>query len=456
MRVLHVIHDFLPRHRAGSEIYAYELANAQLRSGDEVHVLCAEYDPERPHGALEWRWLDDLPVTELVNNWRFGTFEETYASTDITRRLEAALDAIQPDILHIHNLLNLSFELPALARRMGIPSVATLHEFVLVCPSGGQRVHLAEEHVCHDLDVERCARCFGESPFHSQMAFARLGGDRVAVAAGVAAGLRRRFPRLFAHLGQRVAERAAEGPDAAAIERRLEAVQTVYEAVDLFVAPSPALGRDFVRFGLPEDKLEVSDYGFVPLAVAKRIPRKDRLRIGFVGTLVWHKGAHVLIDAVAQLPPEAVELHIHGDLNTFPDYTARLREAAEGLPVTFHGGFDRERVAEVYAGFDVLAICSLWPENSPLVIHEAFMAGVPVVGSRMGGTADLVEHEVSGLLYDAFSAEDLAGCLRRLAEDGELCDRLAAAAPKVKTIEDDAKDWDARYRRILAKVLTER
>ena len=51
---------------------------------------------------------------------------------------------------------------------------------------------------------------------------------------------------------------------------------------------------------------------------------------------------------------------------------------------------------------DVLVVASLWPENSPLVIHEAWMAGVPVVGAEMGGVADLVSDGRDGLLYDGF------------------------------------------------------
>lgn len=454
MRILHVIHDFLPRHRAGSEIYAWELARAQIASGDEVHLLCAEYDPGRPHGALEWRWLDDLPVTELVNNWQFSDFAETYASPDLGRILDHALDAIQPDILHIHNLLNLSFELPARARALGIPSVATLHEFALLCPAGGQRVHLADEHVCEVIETDRCARCFAQTPFFSQMAFARLSSGQTARGlARVAGALRRRMPALFASLGREVSRRAVAPPDAAAVERRWDAAMCVFEAVELFVAPSPSLGRDFVRFGLPEEKLEVSDYGFVPLPAVARTPHPGPLRVGFVGTLVWHKGAHVLVEALRHLDDEAVEVHVYGSPDTFPDYSARLRAQADGLPVTWHGGFERDRVAEVYAGLDALAICSLWPENSPLVIHEAFMAGLPVVGARMGGIPDLIKDDVNGLLYDAFSASDLARCLQRLAGEDGLVERLGAAVPEVKTIDQDAAEWDDRYRRVLAGLL---
>ena len=64
------------------------------------------------------------------------------------------------------------------------------------------------------------------------------------------------------------------------------------------------------------------------------------------------------------------------------------------------GRFDEAQTAGVYAGFDVLVVPSLWLENSPLVIHEAFQAGVPVVGSRIGGTADLVDGRRERRLYD--------------------------------------------------------
>jgi glycosyltransferase involved in cell wall biosynthesis len=73
------------------------------------------------------------------------------------------------------------------------------------------------------------------------------------------------------------------------------------------------------------------------------------------------------------------------------------------------------------------------------------MHHVPVVGSRIGGTAGLVIDEVNGLLVEAFSAESLAAALGRLIEDPALRGRLAAAAPVVKTIDQDAREWDGRY-----------
>ncbi len=452
MRVLHAIHDFLPRHRAGSEIYAFELCRAQAAQGLRVHVLCAEYDLHRPHGSLSWRLHGGVSVTELINNWAFASFEETYQSGLLNRQLAHAIRALQPDVLHVHNLLNLSFDLPAIARAQGIPSVATLHDYTLVCPSGGQRVHQAEQHICATIDPERCRRCFPQHRLHAQMAFGRLAirrgaGTRRLVRLAQAVG--KRVPGLLA-FATKTLHRAPGGQISAGdIARRLERVKTVFESVDLFAAPSPSLAAEYRRLGLPAAKVRVSDYGFVPFAPRSRRAVGDRLRIGFVGTLVWHKGVHVLLEAVRGLPAGRFEVKIFGDLDTFPDYVASLRDAARGSAVRFMGLFEHDRVSDAYAEIDVLVVPSLWPENSPLVIHEAFMAGVPVVGSRLGGVLDLVTHGRTGLLYDPFSSSELTAALRSLIEEPDRVHRLASALPAVKPIEQDAREWTAIYREVL-------
>src|SRR5436190_19661437 len=169
LRILQTIHDFLPRHRAGSEIYAAELCR-ELGTRHHVTLLCAEYDPNRTHGELTWRVHDGLPVVEMVNNWVCRSFADGYRSPELTARIGQVLDAVEPDVVHAHSFLNLSFDLAAEARRRGIPVVATLHDYTLVCPSGGQRLHRAEAHVCHTIEADRCVRCFHQSPFYTQMA----------------------------------------------------------------------------------------------------------------------------------------------------------------------------------------------------------------------------------------------------------------------------------------------
>jgi glycosyltransferase involved in cell wall biosynthesis len=448
MRVLHAIHDFVPRHRAGSEIYACELARQQSGRHD-VFVVAAEYDPSTAHGTLRWRTHDGLTVVELVNNWEFRGFSETYSSPRLNAQLEHVLDATAPDVLHVHNLLNLSVDLPSIARARGIRIVATLHDYTLVCVSGGQRVHLSEGHVCGTIDPDRCSRCFAESAFSTQLAAGRLMRGNAGRAIGrAAATLRRLSPGLVEAASHQLRAPAVAAAD---IRRRLAYVQHVFDAIDLFVAPSGAMRDEFVRLGVPPERIVVSDYGFAPAA---RVRRKNHsqntpLQIGFVGTLVWHKGAHVLLEAAKALNG-AFELHLHGDLTTFPTYVERLRETARTFPVAFHGSFDRESLPAVYGNLDVLVVPSLWPENSPLVIHEAFMHGVPVIGARTGGIPGLVTDGLSGLLYDAFSTCALAEALQRVIDDRALLRRLSSSVPCVKSIAEDAREWDARYAAVVA------
>jgi glycosyltransferase involved in cell wall biosynthesis len=441
LRLLHAIHDFLPRHRAGSEIYAFELCRELSRRHD-VFVVAAEYDPSAPHGTIRWRALEGLPVIEIVNNWAFDRFEDTYASSRITGQLMHVLDATRPDVLHVHNLLNLSFDLPRRARARGIATVATLHDYTLVCASGGQRVHAAESYICDVIDPERCSRCFSASPLHAQMVAARLSRGPVGALIGAAAPMARRLLPVFTDAAaRRLPMRAATAEQMA--ERIARGLQ-VLDDIDLFVSPSAALAAEYVRLGLDAERIEVSANGFNVMPPVVRGERHGPIRIGFVGSMVWHKGPHVLIAAARRLRG-AFDVVLAGDPNVGPEYCARLSRDANGLPVRFAGAFDRADVPRIYGDLDVLVVPSLWPENSPLVIHEAFMHGVAVVGSKLGGIPELVRDGVNGFTYDAFSPEALATVLQRFVDDPGLAMRLASRAPGVKSIAEDAVGWEARY-----------
>jgi glycosyltransferase involved in cell wall biosynthesis len=388
----------------------------------------------------------------VVNNWAGGTFAHSYQSPEIGSRLEQVLDAVQPDLLHLHSVLNLSFDLPASARARGIPVVATLHDYTLVCPSGGQRLHRAESHVCHDIDVARCARCFPQSDFHRLMAVAPLARQvaKSGVLQRVAGATRRWAPRVLGAAADSVRWAREIPVTPGDVAQRLQRVRDVFDNVDLFVAPSASIANEFERLGLDPSKIRIADYGFPPAAVLPRRPRGKVLRIGFVGTVVWHKGVHVLISAARRLPAGAFELLIFGDLDAFPDYVAGLRRSASGLPVEFRGRFDASRAADAYAAMDVLVVPSLWLENSPLVIHEAFMCGVPVVGARIGGIGGLIADGVNGLLFEAGSDAALADALTLLIEEPSRLERWRAALPEVKPIDQDADEWTRTYQTLLA------
>ena len=449
-RLLHVVHDFLPRYRAGVEIYAAELCR-ELARRHHVTVLTTDYDPSAPHGELCWRVYDGLPVIEIRNNWEGGTFDASYRSDVINARIEQVLETVQPHVVHVHTLLNLSLDLPALARRRGMKVVTTLHDYTLVCPSGGQRLHRAESHVCHDIDVQRCARCFPETVFHTKLTVGRIlrrrrGADAVR---GLASSLHRRMPGITRALAARAAHAAPIDVEANDIVRRLDAARSAMANTDLFVAPSASMADEYRRLGVEPDRMTVADYGFEATAASrpKSTMAGGPLRVGYVGSLVWHKGVHVLAAAVQQLRQARIELQlqVHGDAAQDPKYVESLRTATAGASVEFHGPFEPAQRSDIYGDLDVLVVPSLWLENSPLVIHEALMAGVAVIGSDIGGIPGLIRHDINGLLVPPGSADALAAALQRLATDRELLDRLRRTPHRIKSIKDDAAEWEQRY-----------
>lgn len=233
------------------------------------------------------------------------------------------------------------------------------------------------------------------------------------------------------------------------ISRRWRAVREMAEQVDLFLAPSRYLMNELIGFGFDPRKMEYSDYGFNTEGFERRSDLPDTARVfAFIGSLVKHKGLHVLAEAFESLPPEA-ELRVCGALDYDLFYTHEVKSGSRHPGIQFLGALTNDRVPAFLAGVDCLVVPSIWTENSPLTIHEAFLAGVPVVASRLGGHVDLLA-EGGGLLYDADEAEDLARTLGRLHSEPGLLRELAASIPEVKPMGAHIEELSGLYRRLIA------
>jgi glycosyltransferase involved in cell wall biosynthesis len=210
-----------------------------------------------------------------------------------------------------------------------------------------------------------------------------------------------------------------------------------------------------VEFGIRPSKLKRIPYG-VDLAAAMPTFAKTvsaRLRLGFIGTLTRHKGAHVLLQAIRQLPPEApINALVFGDLKAFPEYGNHLRElAGEDLRIQFRGEFPRDQIGTVLAEIDVLVVPSIWNENTPLVVYSAQASGTPVVASNVAGLNEVIEDGKNGLLFEMGNPEELAGVISRLEGNRSLIRRLARESVKPKSISQYVDDLQVVYAEILAE-----
>jgi glycosyltransferase involved in cell wall biosynthesis len=290
-----------------------------------------------------------------------------------------------------------------------------------------------------------CAQC-GDLATGGSLSYAgaRLLRSMTRHAPAPAALIRRggtRFARLFD---------AADGGLHA--NRRSSHMRDVCRDITHFIAPCRYMRDRFVAFGIEAERITVADYGFdaVPYTGLRRTPSDGRLRIGFLGSLMVSKGPAVLLEAVGRLPAQAVSVALYGSHTAYhgdESYRQRLAPLLRQPPVALHGFLSHADVPAALASMDVLVVPSIWPENSPLVIHEAFLAGVPVIASNIGGVPELVTNEVNGLLFRAGDADDLCRVLMRVVSQPDLLRKLRDGIPAVRSIDADVQELRAMYQR---------
>ncbi|MEW6237767.1 MAG: glycosyltransferase [Candidatus Omnitrophota bacterium] len=247
-------------------------------------------------------------------------------------------------------------------------------------------------------------------------------------------------------------ERAKEG-----ISHRKNWIRRVWDDVDMFISPSRYLRDFFIRYGLPENKTIYSDYGFVFPEAVSRTPREGPMRFGYIGTWIPSKGLDVALKAFRGVDAAKAKLFVYGyfpGYDGYEDYESCLRAFA-GPAVEFRGKYAPESVFEILAQLDCLIMPSIWRENSPLTIHEAFLARLPVITADAGGMAELVR-EGGGLTFRSRDPDSLNAVVQSFIDRPERLDFLRARIPEVKSIAKNADEMLQLYSQLMAQSKQER
>jgi glycosyltransferase involved in cell wall biosynthesis len=423
-KVLYVSHGH-PRVRpGGAEAYAFELYEAMRSSPRfEPLFLARSGKPHsntgRYHEGTLLTGVDDDPnqyffYTEYSDfDWFLGTPRNREV---ITRYLRDFLAAYRPEVVHFQHTLFIGYEAIRAVRNL-LPESAilyTLHEFLPICHRQGQLLRVGTEEPCAEESPRRCHECFPDIP--PQEFF-----------------LRKHF------------------------------IQEQLALVDLFLAPSRFLRDRYVDWGIPPVKILVEDYGRLPVSEpAESEHRPDRNRLAFFGQLSHYKGVNVLLEAMKRLVERGVNarLSIHGaDLELQPqdfvdDFHSLL--AATEANVTFAGAYAAEDLPALLARTDFVVVPSIWWENSPLVIQEAFLHRRPVICSDIGGMAEKVTDGVDGLHFRAGDPDSLADTIERAVGTPDLWKTLRDGIGVVHPMNEHIERLSRLYEDLLERRRDER
>ncbi len=436
MRVLHIPFTYFPDVVGGTEIFVAQLAGALVAEGISSVVAApgaraARYEHE---GVPVHRYAlgPVVDAAELYNA----------APAPSAREVGASLIAeVKPDVLNLHGYTRgIPLELAAAARAQGVPVVITYHTPSVTCQRG--TLMLYGERPCDGaLFVDRCSSCV-----------LRLHG-----LPGVAADLLARNPKAIGSFVGSLAPRAggiATGLRMTELmERRHSRVDAHLRGAAAIVAVSSWVAAVLDHVGVPRELVSVIPHGIAdtPRQRQRRSP-SDPVRLAFAGRLHPTKGIDIALDALRRIPSAALELHLFAlrEDGEVAEYARNVTADAERDPrVRLREALAPADVVATLSGFDALLVPSRLRETGPLVVLEAFAAGIPVIAASSGAIPERVRDGVDGLLFPSGDSAALAGILERFARDGSLRNALTRAVKPPRTIREVARETAALYERVV-------
>lgn len=387
-RILVMAHAHPDFSLGGGEIAAYNLFRA-YREHPEVEAawFLGRADRGRGNtGQIGLRRAGEYLWEQGIGDWHL--LKAAHRESVLTWFADL-LRALRPTIVHAHHYMHLGVEFLRVIRSVD-PDIRihlTLHEYMAICRNNGQMIRTDGRRLCSRATPDDCRACF---PQHSAEDF----------------WLRKQF------------------------------LSGYFDQVDGFVSPSHFLRQRYIEWGLDPARIAVIENGQADEPPLPPRPLEEgglRNRFGFFGQITPFKGLDVVLEALSQLPRKqrrGIVLEVHGanlELQT-ADYRTRVEQARaplieEGV-VQWVGPYQPHELRNRMAGVDWVLVPSIWWENSPMVIQEAFLCGRPLLVSDIGGMAEKVRHGVDGLHVGCNNRAQWAAAMRRAIDEPGLWDGL--------------------------------
>jgi glycosyltransferase involved in cell wall biosynthesis len=437
MRVIHSAGFYFPDSIGGTEVYVDSLATelqghgvecvvaAPRSKADALHYLHNGVEVFRYPSPEHWRRRE---TQGKVPHQHFNVFE-------------AWLRTQKADAYHQHSWTTGCglWHLNA-AKQLGLKTIVTVHVAGIVCKRGTM---LYEGLAACDGEVlvQKCASCWLQSMGMPSIVAKCLAG--LPEGLGPVVALPKIGPALAA---------------AALAANHKRHLQEMAASADRIVAVCDWLFDALLANGIPREKLVVNRQGVAADVRSKIAVEHGKVgelcQLGFLGRWDPIKGLHVLVEAFKRVPKDLpVQLDICA-VEAGPDskrYRDQVERSAAGdpririlPPITSTDG------KAFFSNLDVLMVPSQLLETGPLVVLEAFAAGRPVIGSRLGGIQELVSDGLNGLLVSHDDVGAWTSAIVRFASNPILAGQLSEGIGRVRTMSDVASEMAVLYRELSA------
>ena len=398
MRVAFVTHQYFPRFYSGVERDTLNVTKQLRRLGHDSIVITPALGDFDGGG----RYVHEGTHVHAVAEGVFDRYRPWASSPEVVPAIAGILEAEQVELVHVAHAMRLPQAHEAAAQR-GLPRVVHLHDYDYLCFQ--ILMVRADGSICTGAaDGRACIEVCNVPTARERIEW----GRRVLASAAAVVSPSRFLIDVF----------AAEGFD--------------------------TVGWHHVPCGV--------DYSLFPERLPA--PESDGLQLGFIGTLLPHKGPRVLVEALRLLPDRPIRVTIHGESFGQTSFDAQLLRLAEDDPrIGFAGSYEYGGFADVLAPLDAVVLPSLWYENYPISAASAVAAGVPVIASDIGGLREVIDAYGCGFTFRLGDPESLAALLDRLVEDPEMLARKRREMLYPPSVEEEAWAMARIYEDVLARGL---
>ncbi len=444
MKVLHSLETFLPDGCGGTEIYTQSLITslAGFELAHEVIApIVATQGCDYPYDGFKvWRY----PVTQADQGLLQGS--SAPEGFDDFKQLLAAQDA---DIYHQHAWQQSCglWHLKA-AKQRGMKTILTVHVPGISCICG-TRVDDKGLQCYRPMNISACGECC----LHNRRLPVWLTEPVTKLPESLNQVLQMiPFPAPVSRLLVQQQQ----------IEKHIEDIAAMCVYADQIVAVCQWIYNALIACDVPAEKLQLCRQGVAPrllsqLEILPKKPTNEAFTLGFIGRCDSLKGIDVLLKAVQAQPAYInIKLIIHAlDLDPkkpedLSEYCQDIYSRCQNDPrIVLKSPIPHKQLAQALQQFDMLAVPSQWLETGPLVVLEAFAAGVPVLGSDLGGIAELVQHNQNGFLVPAADAKAWQQAIYEFARYPKQHQHLAQGIGKVRTMYDVAEDMWQLYQTLV-------
>jgi glycosyltransferase involved in cell wall biosynthesis len=439
VKVIQVLNHFLPQQTAGTEVYTWALSKQLQQKNIEVEVVIPHYGKN-----VSARYVyDELPVfqyaeSSVVDRALIMGFREP----DGLKSFLAHLQEQKPDLVHFHELAGsngITLKHVLAAKSTGAKVIMTFHLAGYTCKTG--TLLYKDEVLCDGMiRLQKCSSCYlqgkGNRALNALLlplssVFNQLGIDSTKwnSKAGTALGT--------VHL----------------IERLKKNFETLVEHCDKVVVLTDWYKKILLLNGVPEEKICYVPQGLpfeVNLLAVVAKTERTPVRLLFLGRINPFKGLHLLLEAMEQLDNKKIELDIYGNSDD-EAYEALWRNKTKNrLNIHWKGKLQQTDVVRTMQQYDALCLCSTFSEMSPLVIQEAFAAGIPVIASNVYGNAEQIRHEENGLLFQFKDISSLKEQLSLCIDEPALLQQLKNKVRSPRSFQQVGEEYNKIYQTLLS------